>query len=424
MYWLRATYLGMVSSMKSLRVLWEKPTGRILLILLGLGVVAGVFFRVFWLSYPHVQVFDEVYFPVFANDYLHGVDVFDVHPPFGKFVITIGIWLFGNAQIGWRIMPLLFGLAGIWLLAYLWWKHTKDFVGTLFAAFCIAVDGLFIAYSRVGLMDGILFFFMIACVAAMLRAQPKKPLLLVATLIGLTASIKWVGLAVLIPVGYLAWRKGRWIELMFSLWWSAVVYLAMVGLGEYLDGVPEVLKAIVSWHIEAAQYHLHLNATHPWSSPWWSWPLLTRPVLFIYDAAQDGAVQVMTTLGNPILWWTSSLAVIGSFFHLVYLRIWKKTAVVDHPLILPLLGWAAAYLPWAFIGRVVFLYHYMPAYGFALLMVAYWLSYWWKRDMWGTIVAVAVFLLSFFYFLPLMVGWWPLSVSGLAHHIWIQSWLY
>jgi len=410
--------------MKNLAELWKKPQVRALAIVLGLGLLIGIFLRIFWLSYPHAQVFDEVYFPVFAKEYLHHIDVFDVHPPLGKFIIAAGIWLFGDSQIGWRIMPLLFGLLAIWLLGYLWWNHTKDRLGSFLIAFFIAIDGLFVAYSRTGLMDGILFVFMIACVVAMLRVNPKRPLLVVATLIGLTTAIKWVGLAVIIPVGYIAWRKGRLPELLFSLWWSIAVYLVVVGIGEWLDSTTDLLKSIAAWHLQAWHYQLELTATHPWSSPWWSWPLLLRPVLFIYDGGQDGAVQVMTTLGNPLLWWSSTLAVVGSFGRLIYERFWLRKSIVDHPLVLPILGWCAAFLPWALVHRVVFLYHYMPAYGFALIMLAWWFTRWWKKNPWLVVTICGIFLLSFIYFVPLVVGWWPLSPENLSHHILLKSWLY
>ena len=252
---------------------------RALVAVLGVGGLIGVFARVFWLSYPNARVFDEVYFPVFAKQYLDRVDVFDVHPPLGKFIIAIGIWLFGDNGIGWRIMPLLLGLATIWLIGYLWWIYTKDRLASVMVAFLVAIDGMFIAYSRTGLMDGILFFFMFATLVAILKNKDKAPLLGMATLLGLTASVKWVGLAVVVPLIYLSFRRRKFSELLFSLWWAVAVYVVVVGFGEWLDRAPDLLDAIVKWNIQAADYHLALTATHPWSSPWWSWPLLMRPVL-------------------------------------------------------------------------------------------------------------------------------------------------
>lgn len=424
---LSATVLhGMVGGMKPRRFppLFDRPAGRWLSLVVGLGFLMGSAARVFWLSYPAYRVFDEVYFPVFAKQYLDGVNVFDVHPPLGKFFIALGVWAFGDGGIGWRIVPLLFGFACVWVVGALWYRYTRDRLASVLAAFLVAIDGMFIAYSRVGLMDGILVFFMLATLLLMLNQPKRLPLLGVATLFGLTISIKWVGAAVVVPLAYLAWRQKRVGEWLFSLWWSAAVYVMVVGVGEWLDGSKDVLESIVKWNADAAHYHAALTATHPYASPWWSWPLLERPVLFIYDAAGDGAVQVMTTLGNPLLWWGSGVAVLGSVGYLLWLRLMRREPVAHHPLVLPLLGWGASFLPWALVDRVVFLYHYLPAYAFALLMVGYWLAKLFRSDGWSGVIVCSLLLAVSLYFLPLAVGWWPLSAESLGQHIWIRRWLY
>src|SRR5690606_12921073 len=123
------------------------------------GVAGGIFLRIYNLSFPGKQVFDEVYFPVFAQNYLTGTYFYDVHPPVGKFVIVVGIWLLGNDPVGWRSMPLVFGIGLIGLLARLWWVYFREKVGMALIALFVAVEGVFIVYSRTGLMDIILLFF-------------------------------------------------------------------------------------------------------------------------------------------------------------------------------------------------------------------------------------------------------------------------
>jgi len=82
------------------------------MLLVTVGAVAlGVWARLYRLGFPSRILWDERYFPVMANKYLNGVYQFDLHPPLGKFIIAVGISLFGNDPIGWRIMPVVFGLA-------------------------------------------------------------------------------------------------------------------------------------------------------------------------------------------------------------------------------------------------------------------------------------------------------------------------
>jgi dolichyl-phosphate-mannose-protein mannosyltransferase len=381
----------------------------ILLSLSVFGIVLGVVFRAYNLSYPAKQVFDEVYFPVFANQYLHHIDVFDVHPPLGKFLIAIGIALFGNGTLGWRVIPLLFGFGIVGLMGALWWTMFKDKVGALIIATLVAIDGIFIIYSRTGLMDGILFFFIFLSLFLMVKARERSPMIWVATVLGLTVSIKWVGLAILVPVLYVAWLKKR-KDLLTSLPWTAFVYFLTVVIGEVLDGSHDALSSAVDWNRQAWDYQATLTATHPYSSPWWSWPLLQKPVLFLYDVdPRTNLVNAMTTRGNTLVWWVSSSIVVVSLAYILYRRFYAKKAIADHPLSLFLIGYAACMLPWIPVHRVLFLYHYMPAYGFALLMLTYWLSYLWKAAWWAVIVFMMIAIGVAIYFMPLAVGWIPVT---------------
>jgi len=381
-------------------------------ILLGLTVVAivlGVWARAYNLGYPNKQVFDEVYFPVFANNYLHRIPVFDVHPPLGKFFIAVGIALFGNIPFGWRILPLLFGIANIWLMAAIWWALFKDKVGAAIMAFLIAIDGIFIIYSRTGLMDGILFFFIFFSFYLMVKLKPTTPIIWVATVLGLTASMKWVGLAILVPVAYLSLRRKRWGEFLFCLPWAAFVYMAVVVAGEVLNGSADPITTGWLWNAQAWNYHVNLTATHPYSSPWWSWPFLEKPVLFLYDVRPDGLVNAMTTRGNTFVWWASSLIVLMSLGYILVRKFREKQAVADHPLTLFLIGYAACLLPFIPIHRILFIYHYIPAYGFALLMLTYWLVEAWKKYWWFVIIFLLIAFVVSILFFPLAVGWWPIS---------------
>jgi dolichyl-phosphate-mannose--protein O-mannosyl transferase len=396
---------------------------RWLLVVVLLAVIIGVAARCFYLSYPDRAVFDEVYFPVFAQKYIQGTDVFDVHPPFGKLLIALGELGLGNTQLGWRIMPLLAGLALIGAAARLWLRHSKDRFGALLLAAFVAMDGAFIAYSRVGLMDGLLVLFMVLTLLVLAEHRKGKSLLLVGLLLGLTVAIKWVGLAVLAPLLYLAWRKRVLKELGWACLVAALLYVAVVAFGEWRDGSTNLAASVLEWHRQAIGYHLRLVDTHPWSSAWWQWPFQVRPVLFIYDSSPDGSVQLMTSLGNPLLWWASTAAAVWSFGYLLWLRI-RRTAVADHPLLLPLIGWAAAYLPWALVHRVVFQYHYMPAYLFALMMLAYWGGRAWRETPWLVVGGLAIALLVSLYFMPWAVGWWPLSPDSITQHLWLRHWLY
>ncbi len=89
---------------------------------LGLGALGwGAIALHFWhLGQPHSLVFDEVYYVPFALDYLHGTPSFDAHPPLGKYLIALGLWL-GQWPAAWLGWPTL-EVEDVWVspLAFRW----------------------------------------------------------------------------------------------------------------------------------------------------------------------------------------------------------------------------------------------------------------------------------------------------------------
>jgi dolichyl-phosphate-mannose-protein mannosyltransferase len=402
----------------------DHPVARkILYALAGAAALAGLWFRFWHLGAIKTPIFDEVYFPVFANDFLHRQIAFDVHPPLGKFFIAIGIKLFGNVPLGWRVVPAVFGVINIAVLAWIWQKVGQTAVGTALIVLFASLDGLLLVYSRTGLIDGILLCMILLSIACAYSVQPEGNMLWLATAIGAAAAVKWIGIGVLVPVAYIIWRKGRLPELALSWVWSVWVYLFVVVAGEVVGNVAHPFLAAWQWHVQALQYQLTLTATHPYASPWWSWPLMLRPVLLYYQGIAGGATEVITAMGNPVLWFLADAAVLLSGAFIIRQLIRKDRSIADHPLVPLLVGFLAFWLPFALIHRVLFLYHYLPAYCLALLMLVWWMDWLWRRNPWVTLIFVVVILAVSIYFLPFAIGT-PLSPLWLARHVWYHKWIY
>lgn len=409
--------------MQRVREFLRGPFG-ILVVLAGLAILAGIFLRFYNLSFPDKQVFDEVYFPVFANKYLTGTDFYDVHPPLGKLIIALGILLFGNEPFGWRIVPALIGTATIPLMAYLYWLLMKDKVGVVLMAMFVAIDGLFIIYSRTSLMDGILFFFIFLSLVAAMRLRPMSTGIGAGIVLGLAIAIKWPAAAILLPMAWFAKKNGKLKQLLWALPFTAITYLVVVYIGQVLIGAETPLYASLHWNLDALQYHLSIKDTHPWGSQWWTWPIPLRPVLFLYDSVDQGRIAMETAMGNPLLWIMSTISVLGTVVTGIYQVFWKKVNITTHPLFPMMLGFLAFWLPWVGVSRVVFLYHYFPSYGFALVMLIYWLSYWWKRVPYVVIGFLVLVCIVAGLYMPWSVGWITLSESWIRHLVIVNSWLY
>ena len=387
----------------------------------------GVWARLYHLGFPTQILWDEKYFPVMANKYLHGVYQFDLHPPLGKFIIAIGISILGNEPLGWRIMPTLFGLALLPLAALLGWYCLKERVGAMLVATFFAAETIFIVFSRIGVMDIFLVFFVLATFLAALRAKSGRQVILPSMLLGLAIAVKWAAFPVAVPVGYVLWRKGLLRPFLGGLWISAIIYVAVVYVGALISVTTNPIKAWLwmwDWHLDALR-KVGAAIPHTWASPWWSWPIMLRPIRFFYGANPEGLFQVVVAIGNPLIWWSSTLAVLVSIFEIARKAVSRKLSA-DDPIIPIVLGYVLLLAPWVPGTRIPYLYNYLPIYPFAILALVYWLCKVWNRRRWWPwavvgFTACAVALTVFF--IPLVLAI-PISDAAITHRIWIDYWFY
>ena len=391
------------------------------------AVALGVWARLYHLGFPPKIMWDEKYFPVMANKFLHGAYQFDLHPPLGKFILAVGITLFGDEPLGWRIMPALFGLALLPLAAVLGWYCLKERVGAMLLTIFFAVETIFIVHSRVGVMDIFLVFFVLATFLAALWAQRNRQVIWPSVLLGLAIAVKWAAFPVAIPAGYVLWRKGLLRPFVAGLWVSAVVYIAVIYVGALISVTTNPIEAWVwtwNWHVHAAS-KITAAVDHPWGSPWWSWPIMLRPIRFFYGANAEGLLQVVVAIGNPLIWWSSTLAVLAGLLDIARKAIARKLSA-DDPIIPIVLGYVFLLAPWMPGTRIPYIYNYLPIYAFAILALVYWLCRIWNRPRWGpwvvvsfTVCAVALTV----FFLPMAIAL-PITQEDLMHRVWFDYWLY
>lgn len=401
-----------------------------LLLVAGLTLAVGGWARVFNLTFPQKQMWDEIYFPVFANKYLNGVPFFDLHPPLGKFILAASIAVFGNNSLGWRFMPAVFGCAMVVLAAVLAQRYFEDRIAAIMFATLVAGETIFVIYSRTGLLDGILVFFVLATFLAALRVEERDQLVWPALLLGLTIAVKWAVFGIAVPIGYILWRKGLLRPFLASLYISAVVYLLVIFAGQIWNPTgpfenftnQNTVMNVVEWHKQALR-NAGRAVPNSEGSQWWTWPLLGRPIIFFHDTNASGRDLVFLAIGNPFVWWSSTLAVIAGLGELARRAIFRRP-LADHPLVPIIMGYALLLLPWIPGTRIPYLYNYLPVYAFALLALVFWLSRLWGYRRWGPWLVVIYAAVAFgftLYFLPLVTGL-PLDHEGLRQHIWFESW--
>jgi dolichyl-phosphate-mannose--protein O-mannosyl transferase len=391
------------------------------------ALAAGVWGRVWSLGFPPQRIWDEIYFPVMASKYLRDVPFFDLHPPLGKFIIAWSIALLGDTPFAWRLMPAIFGCALIALAGAAGWYLFKERVAVLLLVFLFAGETILIVHSRTGVMDIFLVFFVMATFLLALWATGYGHALATAMLLGLAISVKWAAFPVAIPAGYVLWRKGLLKPFIASLWVSVVIYLALVYMERLImitSNPFQAWKEVWSWHLQAAD-KVDAAIPHAWGSPWWSWPIMLRPIRYEYLVDADARLRVVLAIGNPLVWWASTLAVLAGLAALARRAI-TKTFSPDDPLVPIVLGYVVMLLPWVPGTRIPYIYNYLPIYAFALLALAYWLVRIWRGPRvgpWLVVVFCALALAVTLLYLPLATTL-PIDQDDLMRLILFDSWFY
>ena len=141
----------------------------------------------FWnLGHPQAIVFDETYYVKDAWTLLHNgyesawpenadadfargdTDIFTddpayvVHPPLGKWMIAIGMAVFGaDSAFWWRASTALAGTVAVFVLAMVARRLWPSTIVAVIAAFLLAIDGNAIVMSRVALLDNWIMLFVL-----------------------------------------------------------------------------------------------------------------------------------------------------------------------------------------------------------------------------------------------------------------------
>jgi dolichyl-phosphate-mannose-protein mannosyltransferase len=399
------------------------------LIALCLAMIAfGIGLRAWDLGFPRHFTFDEHHFVENARAYLAGQVDRNDHPPLGKLILALGIRWFGDNPLGWRIFPFGFGLVNVALVAALAARLFAGWRPALIAAALVAADGFFIAYSRAALLDGMLTCFVLASALATIEARSWRGVLVASVLVGLAVSIKFSGItpAAAIAVFTLVLRRAPQRSVL-ALGAVLVVYGLVFSLGLAISGREAGPRAV--WEATGAltQHHLALtDMTNPATSHWYTWFLPVRPILLSLEPVPGGA-RVMSMLGNPLLWWSVSLGVLLGLVSFVE-RIGKRGPpaagfFTEHRAAIGtlILFWLLPIVPWIVSRRDSYIYHYLPAYGFGVILVAGWLAHVYaKRLLYGLLVLLLLAEVSVFY-APVWAKV-PITHEAVAQRLFVKSW--
>lgn len=465
--------------------------------------------RIWNLGSPHSLVFDETFYvkdawtlfnlgyeatwpentdPVFNSG---GADTFNttasfvVHPPFGKWLIALGMApTAGIEPVGWRLAVALAGTFAVLLVALIARRLTGSTLMGVLAGLLLAIDGQAIVMSRVSILDGLLMFVVLLAFYLLLldrewirvREHTRfwRPWLLAAGVaFGLACGIKWSGVYVLAAFGV-------WVVVMDIVdrrsagltWWpqpiiwrtlgafillvpvAAVTYLAtwtgwIVTSGGYnrdwfarhaseqwsgiFAWVPEWFQSLWDFHRQAYEFHIGLTASHPYQSNPLTWLLMSRPTSMFFESGKLGengcqyseCASAITPIPNPLIWYAAVAALVWLLIAFIRSRRWQYGMV--------LLGLAAGYLPWmAYLNRTVFQFYSIVFEPFLVLALVFALqAILGSRDAQRYRRVAGIQFVAYFVVLSLMMSafFYPIWTGMQTPfwfwqiHMWLPSWI-
>lgn len=376
-------------------------------------ILLALLARLLFIFNPSQAVLDEFHFANYSNAYLTHKYTYDIHPPLGKLIYAAGEKIAGLAYTNdlkpfdqfpdphftrLRLISALFGILFIvcvWLIAK---KLSSSRLTAFLASALLLLDNGILVQSRYILLDSMLWFFMFLSVWLFLKWRPgksKKYLFLAMCCVGLAASVKWTGLGALLTLIFWLPYKRRKIPWFFYLV-PLSVYLAVFWVHFHLLPQPKTgpwlgintvarpnfveldfqklpqSRSFVGQFIETNVYMAWGNfgeERHISESAWWTWPLSGKPFWYYKNGA-----NLVGFIPNYVLRFWTSLAVLGGTALLCKDKKFRSSTAGIASMLL-LAGWLANFIPFAFITRPMFSYHYAPALTFATILLAVLLNY-------------------------------------------------
>jgi predicted membrane-bound dolichyl-phosphate-mannose-protein mannosyltransferase len=404
-------------------------------------------------SYLTGAIFDEIYFARTAYEHLMHLRPFEyTHPPLGKLLIATGILTFGLDAFGWRIIPLIFGVVMIPVMYIFGKSMFNTRFGGFSCAFLLAFESMHFVLSRIAMIDIILsaftllmFYFFYMYYRGEFFKQGWKnayaPLLISGIFFGLAVSVKLTALfgALAVMVLFLLLKKDELTKAerlrknffipfllipMFVMFMSFVVISFIIYALSYtpIMGIPgegSGLSMVFRYSGNMLRYHETLTATHPFSSPWWSWIFMLKPVwLYNLNNPFDNTVSNIVAIGNPAIWW-------ASIPFLIFVA-WRWLKEKDSTARFITVAFLLQLLPYMFIGRILFLYHMFLNVPFMIFAIVYGLNILWYKNNKYKYIVVAYFaavLLLFVYFYPILAAY-PASQQFTDAHKWLSGWIF
>ncbi|AMA59691.1 phospholipid carrier-dependent glycosyltransferase [Bradyrhizobium sp. CCGE-LA001] len=395
---------------------------------------------------PQKFVFDEVHYVPAARQMLAPAMsqpmLNPMHPPLAKELIAASIAVFGDNALGWRYPATLFGALAI-VAIYLCGLALFSAQGPAIAAALIAGSNqMLYVQARIAMLDIFALGFGLLATAAFMhgfrRERPHALFALAGGLFGCAAACKWSGLfplgvciVIVALIGLMQGWRTQFADARPSDWyrpdlWTgfrvqhAALCFAVLPALTYLAAFVPLYGLSLPDLIEAQRRIFADNTTtaiagHTYMSSWPSWPLLARPVWFLFDKTSEDQISAIVFLGNPLVAWPALLALALVLRDFVVARRWDAFLIAAF--------YFGPWLAWALLPRTLgFIYYYLPAATAASLALVYVL----RREglpRWLLWAYVGIAAAGFAVMLPISAAFIGVSMQTFNRLMLFQSWI-
>jgi dolichyl-phosphate-mannose--protein O-mannosyl transferase len=401
--------------------------------------------------------FDETWYVPTAREFLKsGVVLHPEHPPLAKLLIAAGLRMFGDNPIGWRAMSALFGALTVTAVTIWSFALLRDAGQALWAGAVTLADSVVYVQARIAMLD---IFLMAFCAFGLafftLSLKEKRSerrsfgfAVAAGASLGLAGACKLSGFFLL--AGFIA---ARLLIGLLKLWrvrfedaresdffgpdaWAgltpAKTVLAFVVapfLAYFLAHIPQLIQdgsplAFFGEQRRMIEIMTGTSATHPYSSLWWEWPAMARPIWYLFhveggEAATWGAqnpAQAIVALANPLVLYAGEAAIL--------LMTWRWIARRDVDAMIVAIAFFFQYLPWAANPKgLEFFYYYFPPLLCAgpALALAFFRGGGRVRNA-AALAFLAAAGLTFVFFLPVLSAQFPVDPDAFGLRVWFSSW--
>ncbi|QGU06778.1 putative dolichyl-phosphate-mannose--protein mannosyltransferase [Corynebacterium occultum] len=249
-------------------------------------------------------------------------------------------------------------------------------------------------------------------------------------------TIPALGSLVLLPALLYLWSWRAWFASETSVYRHAKTD-GTIPEDSWLQALPEAAAGWLHYHLSVLEFHGSLTTSgghsHPWDSKPWSWLVAGRPILYSSDTDMECAAgtcrEMIFLFGTPAIWWLTIPALLWGLWSLVIRR--------QRAFLLPLVAFAAGFLPWlAGYDRQMYFFYAAALVPFTIVLIALACGQLWGEGKklksqqlahmtWGSVAVCAYLALvvaMFFYWLPIFYG---IQISD-AHYfdiMWLPSWI-